>query len=73
MAKEHAQKFIEHIQKDPVLRKKVNDATDHIIKVAGEHGHQVNRADLKAALKEHWAKAGDEDEAAVILSEAPGF
>jgi predicted ribosomally synthesized peptide with nif11-like leader len=73
MSKEHAQKFIEKIQKDPALRKKVNDATEHIIKVAAEHGHEVNRSDLKQALTDHWKKQGDEDEAAVVLSEAPRF
>ena len=74
MSKEHAKKFIEHIQKDEVLRKKVNDATDHIVKVAKDHGYEVSRGDLKSALTEHWSqqKAG-EDEAAILLSEAPGF
>jgi len=74
MAKEHAKKFIEHIQRDKDLRKKVNDATDHIVKVAKEHGYEVNRGDLKHALSEHWSQQKpDEDEAAIILSEAPGF
>jgi predicted ribosomally synthesized peptide with nif11-like leader len=74
MSKEHDKKFIEHIQKDDALRKKVNDATDHIIKVAKDHGHDVSRADLKSALTEHWSKQkDDEDETAIMLSEAPGF
>jgi predicted ribosomally synthesized peptide with nif11-like leader len=74
MSKEHAKKFIEHIQKDEALRKKVNDATDHIVKVAKDHGYEVSRGDLKHALTEHWSQQkGGEDEAAIVLSEAPGF
>jgi predicted ribosomally synthesized peptide with nif11-like leader len=74
MSKEHAQKFIEHIKKDPALRKRTEDASDHIIKVAKEHGYDVTRADLRHALKEHWSKpADDADEAAFVFSEAPGF
>ena len=74
MSKEHAKKFMERIKSDEVLRKKVNDATEHIIKVAKDHGHDVSRADLKSALTEHWSQQkSDEDEAAIILSEAPGF
>ncbi len=74
MSKKTAQQFIQHIQKDPALRKKVNDATEHIIKVAKDHGHKVSRADLRHALKEHWnQQKDDQDEAAFVLSEAPGF
>ena len=73
MSKEHAKRFIEHIQKDEALRKKVNDATDHIVKVAKDHGYEVSRGDLKVALTEHWSQKGGEDEAAIVLSEAPGF
>ena len=74
MSKEHAKKFVEHIQKDDVLRKKVNDAAEHIVKVAKEHGYDVTRADLRSALQEHWSQQrDDEDEAHVPFSEAPGF
>jgi len=74
MSKEHAKKFIEHIQKDEALRKRVNDASDHIIKVAKEHGYDVNRKDLRQALKDHWSQQGeDADEASFAFSEVPGF
>jgi predicted ribosomally synthesized peptide with nif11-like leader len=74
MSKEHAKKFIEHIQKDPALRARVNDASDHVIKVAKEHGYDVSRADLRSALKEHWTQQKDDaDEASFAFSEAPGF
>jgi predicted ribosomally synthesized peptide with nif11-like leader len=74
MSKAHAKKFIEHIHKDAALRKKVNDATEHIIKVAKDNGYKVSRADLRHALKEHWnQQRDDQDEAAFVLSEAPGL
>jgi predicted ribosomally synthesized peptide with nif11-like leader len=74
MSKEHAKKFIEHIQKDETLRKRINDASDHVIKVAKEHGYDVSRADLRHALKEHWSQQKDDaDEASFAFSEAPGF
>jgi predicted ribosomally synthesized peptide with nif11-like leader len=74
MSKEHAKKFVEHIQKDEALRKKVNDASEHIIKVAKDHGYDVSRADLRHALKEHWSQqADDADEASVAFSETPGI
>lgn len=74
MSKEHAKKFVEHIQRDEVLRKKVNDASEHIIKVAKDHGYEVTREDLRGALKENWSqRKDDEDEASIPFSEAPGF
>jgi len=74
MSKQHAKNFIDHIHKDDALRKRVNDATEHIIKVAKDHGYDVSRADLRHALKEHWNQQRDDaDEAAFVLSEAPGF
>jgi len=74
MSKEHAKKFIEHIQKDDALRKRINDASDHILKVAKEHGYDISRADLRHALKENWSQQSEEaDEASFPFSEAPGF
>ncbi len=75
MSKEQAKKFIEHVQKDPALRKKVNDATDHIVKVAKDHGYQVTHEEVRSALKEHWStmKPEDDDPQVGFLSEAPGF
>ena len=74
MSKEHAKTFVEQIQKDPALRQKVNDASEHIIKVAKDHGYEVNRTDLRQALKEHWnQKADDADEASFAFSEGPGL
>ena len=71
MSKEHATKFMEHIQRDEALRKKVREASEHVIKVAKEHGYDVTREDLKHAAKERW-KGNDTDDPAV-LSEIPGF
>jgi predicted ribosomally synthesized peptide with nif11-like leader len=74
MSKKHAEDFIKHVQRDEVLRKKVNEASEHIIGVAKAHGYEVDRKDLRQALKDHWKQAGDEDdEAAFVFSETPGF
>jgi predicted ribosomally synthesized peptide with nif11-like leader len=72
MSKEHAKKFIEHMQKDPVLRKKVQDAADHIVKVAKDHGYEVTREEIGSELKERW-KGDEADEAANGFSETPAF
>jgi predicted ribosomally synthesized peptide with nif11-like leader len=72
MSKEHAKKFVEHVQKDPVLRKKVTDASEHIIKVAKDHGYEITREELTTVIKERW-HVDEEDEAANHFSEAPGF
>jgi predicted ribosomally synthesized peptide with nif11-like leader len=71
MSKEHAQRFIERIQKDEALRKKVREASEHVLKVAKDHGFDVTREDLKHAAKERWK--GDEDDDPAFLSETPGF
>ncbi len=76
MSKEHAQKFIEHVKKDPELRKKVRDASGHILKVAKDHGYEVTHEEITTVLKETWAKGkpGDADDVAMSnFSEAPGF
>jgi predicted ribosomally synthesized peptide with nif11-like leader len=75
MSKEHAKKFVEHVQKDPALRKKVTEASEHIIKVAKDHGYEITREELTTVIKERWSqKKDDEDDAAVAhFSEAPGF
>ncbi len=70
MSKEHAQKFVEHIQKDDALRKKVNDASAHIIKLAKDHGYEVTHEEVSQALKEHWGKQPDKPS---FFSETPGF
>jgi len=72
MSKEHAKNFVEHVQKDPVLRKKVTDASDHIIKVAKDHGYEITREELTTVLKERWSQ-DSEDDAANRFSEVPGF
>ena len=71
MSKEHATKFMEHIQRDEALRKKVREASEHVIKVAKEHGYDVTREDLKHAAKERWK--GNESDDPAVLSETPGF
>jgi predicted ribosomally synthesized peptide with nif11-like leader len=71
MSKEHAQRFMERIQKDEALRKKVREASEHVLKVAKDHGFDVTREDLKHAAKERWKDAEDDDPA--VLSETPGF
>jgi len=72
MSKEHAHKFLEQIQKDEALRKKVREASEHVLKVAKDHGFDVTREDLKHAAKERW-KDDEGDDPAVLLSETPGF
>ena len=71
MSKEHAHKFMEHIQKDEALRKKVREASEHVLKVAKDHGYNVTREDLKQAVKERWK--GEEADDPALLSETPGF
>jgi predicted ribosomally synthesized peptide with nif11-like leader len=75
MSKEHAKKFVEHVQKDEVLRKKVTEASEHIITVAKDHGYEITREELTTVIKERWSqKKDDEDDAAIVhFSEAPGF
>ncbi len=72
MSKEHAQKFLEHVKKDAVLRKKVTEASEHVIKVAKDHGYEITREELTTVIKERWS-ADEEDTAASHFSEAPGF
>ena len=72
MSKEHAKKFVEHVQKDAALRKKVTDASEHVIKVAKEHGYEITREELTTVIKERWS-VDEEDTAANHFSEAPGF
>lgn len=71
MSKEHAKKFIDDMKKDPALHKKVKDASDHIIKVAKEHGYDVTHEEIKAEIKGRLAIKEDVD--FVPFSEAPGF
>lgn len=63
---------MEQVQKDEALRKKVREASEHVLKVAKDHGYDVTREDLKQALKERW-KGDKGDDPAVFLSETPGF
>jgi predicted ribosomally synthesized peptide with nif11-like leader len=72
MSKEHAHKFMDQIQKDEALRKKVREASEHVLKVAKDHGFDVTREDLKQAAKARW-KDDEGDDPAVLLSETPGF
>jgi predicted ribosomally synthesized peptide with nif11-like leader len=71
MSKEHAHKFLEQIQKDEALRKKVREASEHVLKVAKDHRFDVTREDLKQAAKERWKD--DEGDDPAVLSETPGF
>jgi len=71
MSKEDAHKFIERIQKDEALRKKVREASEPVLKVAKDHGFDVTREDLKHAAKERWK--GEEGDDPAFLSETPGF
>jgi len=75
MSKEHAKNFVEHVKKDPVLRKKVTDASEHILKVAKDHGYEVTREELTTVIKESWSQRKDDDDdvAMTHFSEAPGF
>jgi predicted ribosomally synthesized peptide with nif11-like leader len=74
MSKEHAKKFVEHLKRDETLRKKVKDASEHIVKVAKEHGYDVTPADISGAVKEHWSSRKDDDDVPeTFFSETPGF
>jgi predicted ribosomally synthesized peptide with nif11-like leader len=75
MSKEHAQKFIEHVKKDPELRKKVRAASEHILKVAQEHGYEVTREEITTVIKEKWSQRKDDDDDVAMnhFSEVPGF
>ena len=74
MSKEHAKNFLEHVKRDEGLRKKVQDASQHIVKVAKEHGYDVTAAEVTGAVKEHWSKRKDDDDGPqVVFSETPGF
>ena len=50
------------------LRKKVNDASAHIIKLAKDHGYEVTHEEVSQALKEHWGKQPDKPS---FFSETP--
>lgn len=78
MSQKQAQEFIEKLQKDAALRKKVNQASEQIVKVAKDNGYQVTREEIAVALRKHWCeetKEGKEKEDILsrALSEAPGF
>ena len=74
MSKEHAKNFLEHLKRDETLRKKVRDASQHIVNVAKEHGYEVTPAEVSGAVKEHWSsKKDDDDMPQIVFSEAPGF
>ena len=53
----------------------MTEASEHIIKVAKDHGYEITREELTTVIKEHWSqKKDDEDDAAMPhFSEAPGF
>jgi len=78
MSKKQAQEFIEKLQKNAALRKKVNEASEQIVKVAKDNGYKVTREEISLALREHWCeeeKEGNEKEDVLrrVLSEAPGL
>lgn len=73
MSLRDARKFVKELHTDTTLRKKVSLERDHILKVAKDKGYKVTPKDMRAAITEHWAGKDADDEAAVILSEAPGF
>jgi predicted ribosomally synthesized peptide with nif11-like leader len=74
MSKKQAQQFIEKLQKSVALRKKVNEASGQIVKVARDNGYKVTREEISLALREHWCKEGKgkKDILSRVLSEAPG-
>lgn len=75
MSREHAKKFLEHVKKDEVLRKKVTEASEHVIKVAKDHGYEITREELTTVIKEDWSKRKDDDDDVAMnhFSEVPGF
>jgi hypothetical protein len=49
----------------------VREASEHVLKVAKDHGFDVTREDLKQAAKARWKD--DEGDDPAWLSETPGF
>ena len=71
MSKKHAEDFVNRIRTDEVLRKKVNEASKHVLDVAKEHGYEVTHEELTEVLTKHWKTAGPDEPQ--FFSEAPGF
>ncbi len=78
MSKKRAQEFIEALVENAALRKKVNEASEDIVKVAHKAGFKVTRAEIADALKKHWFEVAEDGEEKIDplnhgFSEAPGF
>ena len=76
MSNKRAKEFIAALVEDAALRRKVNQASEDIVKVAQKAGFKVTRAQIAEALKQHWFEETKEvkiDPLNHVLSEAPGF
>jgi len=76
MSKEHAQKFVEQLDKDKALRLKLKEAGEHTLRIAKDQGYEFSLRELRETLKEKWGIKKDsfEDEPDFCcLSETPRF
>ena len=59
MSAADAKKFMAHVKKDPVLRKKLvkesHAAMDRAVKIARKHGYKITKEDFHKHLKKQWA------------------
>ena len=76
MSHEAARKFVERLENEESLRKKVKDVTEGVTKVGQDHGHHFTYEELQEALKEKWGvpkgKEGHADPH-TCFSETPGY
>jgi predicted ribosomally synthesized peptide with nif11-like leader len=58
MSAQDAKKFMEHVKKDPRLRKRLTKETkgavDRVIKLAKAHGYKLTKEELHDHLKKQW-------------------
>ena len=78
MSKRQAKEFIDALVKSAALRRKVNVASEDIVKVARQAGFKITRAEIAEALKDHWLVVEEtggpkKDPLNRVLSETPGF
>jgi len=78
MSKKAAQEFIDTLLESAALRRKINEASEDIVKAARKAGFKVTRAEIADALKKHWFEVAEEGEAGIdplnhVFSEVPGF
>ncbi len=80
MAKDHAKKFHEKVNKDAALRKQIREVGSHaakqILAIGEKHGFKFTHAELQQAVTEAWdtiepADEGDGPHTCFFVSERP--